>query len=341
MKPGLSLLVSWAYMARAPDRWCELFARTQHCVNYLFDSGAYSAKVSGHVIELPDYMRFCHYVADHVDNYGYIALDVVQDRDATMVNLQAMLDDGLTPMPVLVSTAPLADVPGLRSINRRLCVAGGATANRHIGWYVKRLNEVSEACGGDVAMHGLGFTKGTMPAMRTPVRTVDSSTWSVGSRYGRILLHHGASGRMGQDMIRDLIEKPWGSVSQTSRDLLTKSGVTVDALAHDRETTRGGMSWAALVSTNEYLRYCTRLRALGVEVFTACSSTHHIELLCRALQVGRPGGGVHWDSVRNAPWRKKVSVRSMAELSMLLIEASEHFRDRSEHANEGLRAHAV
>ncbi len=91
------ILASYAYLRETEtDRVRQLVADPR--IEFLLDSGAFTAFNVGKTIELQDYIAWVHAWKPHL--FGYMALDVLQDPVATDANQQTMMTAGLVPIPV-------------------------------------------------------------------------------------------------------------------------------------------------------------------------------------------------------------------------------------------------
>jgi len=175
-----------------------LFALAPY-VDFLVDSGAFTdyhaqmkasaERKSYSPISLDEYIAACRRYDGYV--WQYIALDVIHDPPATRDNLRRMVDAGLRPMPVFVYPESLDAVPELVSINPHISVAGGAASK--VGFAVQRYQRVFKASGGKAKIHALGFTR-VPQIFQLPLASVDSSTYSAGSRFGQIYFYRPSQG---------------------------------------------------------------------------------------------------------------------------------------------------
>ncbi len=219
----VNILISYAYLRSAPAIQEFIDCAYPYC-NILIDSGAFSnfwAKVksakgqkTGKPVTLDEYIS---YIKTNLDKkvWQYIALDVAKDAKASNRNLAAMVDAGLTPMPVYVEGNSADDVSGIMQINKRVCVAGGVSSNDH---YIRnRYKTVYEASDKTAKIHGLGF--GRFPDIFcVPIRSDDSSTFATGSRFGNVCRYSKVSGFVNGNW---KLLKPDADPKKRSRESLT------------------------------------------------------------------------------------------------------------------------
>lgn len=132
----LNILCSYAYL-RLNERYVEQLKQYhyQGKANFMLDSGAFTAFVSGKEIELEKYIEFCQ--TNHNYFEKYVMLDKVGDQTQTKKNYETMLSEGLNPM--FVCTMFDKDYDYIRyAVNNQphLCVAGGVTVKND--WTIKR-----------------------------------------------------------------------------------------------------------------------------------------------------------------------------------------------------------
>lgn len=179
----MNILVSYWSLRRADlDR---LFA-AHGPVEVFADSGAYSAMTVGAPIDLDDYarwvLRWRHLFA------AYSNLDVIGNPAATARN-QALLEDryGLTPLPVFHTGSPWGVLEGL--VARYPYVALGGMARKAyqaptlIPWLIRCFRLAGEGS----RFHGFGATDWQIISS-FPWRSVDSTTWQAGNRFGAQLI---------------------------------------------------------------------------------------------------------------------------------------------------------
>lgn len=185
----LLVLASYFYVRKDPA-WAELIKATHHHIDWLIDSGAFSdytyrlkAARSGKAyqgIELDQYIEWCQRYGSYT--WGYIALDVVNNRAATDDNLDRMLGAGLRPLPVLTTMHDPKAASTLAGINAHVCVAGGVSGRKE--WIKRRLADVAKHSR-TAKVHALGYVRWP-DILHDPLHSADSSSWMSGSMYGTI-----------------------------------------------------------------------------------------------------------------------------------------------------------
>jgi hypothetical protein len=172
------ILLSYAFVRKSKPALIEALF-TNPDVEILLDCGAFSALNAGEEIKLSDYIGFLDDWKDKL--FGYLALDVLGNPDATSANLATMLDHGLHPIPVHVRGDGEARMDELFQYSDWVALGGLRRPQR--GWckrsYVKQ--KMDWAKGRNV--HWLGYTKQQMIAAFKPY-SVDSASWASGQMYG-------------------------------------------------------------------------------------------------------------------------------------------------------------
>ncbi len=190
-----NILASHSYL-RDDATFRAVMLGTADLVNLLIDSGAFTVffarigaacqgkpPTKAHVT-IDDYIEACRaYYAPHA--WGYVALDVMRNRDATMANLDAMVAAGLRPMPVLLEGVPMADARTLVSYNPRVCVAGGFQSLRQNGYLLARYAGVM-AEAPDAKLHALGYQR-YPDLLSAHFASCDSVTYMNGQRFGTVM----------------------------------------------------------------------------------------------------------------------------------------------------------
>lgn len=288
-----ALLFSYFYLRRNP--WLnELCLRLTPYVDMLIDSGAFSnwqrsigKTKSGSVFTLHEYIEACkaHY---HGRVWQYIALDVVKNPPATERNLQAMLDAGLTPMPVFVYPQPYEAVSRLVDINPHICVAGGVEADDRFIW--QRYQKVYKA-DPRVRIHALGYVK--WPHMfQVPIYSCDSSTWTGGQRFGIVRHFEGHKGLRNYYPRLDAKH----AADPDVRSFILSHNIAPRQL-YDEANWRGGASIPNLLTTFGYIQAAQFAREHGRLLFLAAGNITQIIGHAAAVACSR-GARLDWPQAR-------------------------------------------
>lgn len=244
-------------------------------VNIFIDSGAFSNNKMKHglIKDTGDYVTLDEYIAackKHYDDFwNYIALDVVRDQEQTDINLKKMLDAGLRPVPVLTSTEHMEKVEEYVKINRRVCIAGAAFSDSPDFSPFARAEYAHHLTDGKVLPHLLGFT--VHPTIfKYPIATTDSSSMTIGSRFGSISYYNRREG----------FKSPhWKKVVEDKKLQfhLLSHGVTKREIGR-KETYGGAGGIPALFTVNAYIDFFEHCAESDVGVFFALPNSGWVSI---------------------------------------------------------------
>lgn len=148
-----------------------------------FDSGAFSLWRRGIKINIKDY---CEYLKIHeIDKY--IVLDKVGDHKDTMTNQKIMEDMGMKPIPVYHFNSPIENLYEICEAYPYVCLGG--TVGAHSSTRIKFFTQIFEHFPKH-KFHGLGLTDPKIIKL-FPFYSVDSSTWLIAEKRGRIFDENG------------------------------------------------------------------------------------------------------------------------------------------------------
>lgn len=213
------------------------------------DSGAYSAMTTGAEIDIHDYAQWLIRWKHRFTVYSN--LDVIGDPNATVRN-QTILEDqyGLTPLPVFHTGEPWEWLEGYATRYDYIALGGMARkeyqANVLMPWIVRCFRTVDGAAG----LHGFGATDWRVMSS-FPWRSVDSTTWQAGNRFGAQLIF--ARNRLFQTRSH--------LMRQYDQDLQRLGYSAAEAQSACRKGTKGGdnelaneIAQAAMTKAQEHLR---------------------------------------------------------------------------------------
>ncbi|MER7487928.1 hypothetical protein ABTY20_18875 [Streptomyces sp. NPDC126497] len=222
-------------------------------VEVFADSGAFSAATLGTTIRLADYAAWLK------DWQGLITtaatLDVIGDPDATHRNTLALEDMGLRVLPVFHTGSPWDRLEKLCARYPYVALGGMVPYARMYGevmrWLVRCFRIGAEH---GTVFHGFGQTNVTAMAS-LPFYSVDSSTWSLGARFGSLRLWDERSA-----CIRQLyVGRP--SEARKNARLLRAYGVDPDDIA------RPGFALKAGKTSEQFYREDRTLRGTPAVTF--------------------------------------------------------------------------
>lgn len=200
-------------------------------IDLFLDSGAFSAKTQGVVIDIDDYIAF---VKEHLAYLSvYANLDVIGDADATLQNQKKMEAEGLKPLPCFHYGEPVKYLQYY--LDRYEYVALGGMVSPANASLVPWLDHMfsSYICGSDgipkVKMHGFGLTSLRL-MKRYPWYSVDSTSWVVTGRMGLVYVPRFRSG--GWDYSQD----SWKVAVSTRSPSKKEAGQHIDTFSAREQT---------------------------------------------------------------------------------------------------------
>ena len=241
----------------------------------MVDSGAFTYYHNGHVQSLEDYMGWLKTLP--FEPWRYIQLDVIGNADATLTNLEKMLDAGMTPMPVFTRGAPLEHLERMFEVSDVVALAPVVGSN-DVKAYMKYLMEQVVPRGKKV--HWLGFTNHDFTCHYRPYST-DTSTWAAPARFGSMHVYVG-----GGEFNRFYRTKP-ASFNRRVQDRIGLSGVDYREFVHDGSWRRP-ISHNLRVTTSGWLCYMVDLRRhVGTELFMSTVASDDMRILVEQIRTGQ------------------------------------------------------
>jgi len=177
---GLRLLLSYHYFKNVDlDMMLSKFHHPQGQV--FADSGAFSAKTLGAEVQLDKYAawlkKWRHW-------WGAMAnLDVIGDPDGTARNQSELEVMGLPVLPVFHAGSDFAVLD--RLADRYDYIALGGMVGKQVKVLDRWIAKCHRTVGDRVRFHGFGMTSWPL-MLKFPWRSVDSSSWGQGHRYGTL-----------------------------------------------------------------------------------------------------------------------------------------------------------
>jgi hypothetical protein len=212
------LLVSYHYHRNSD--LAELVDTLGGDVDLFADSGAYSAATTGATIRLADYSAW-------LDDWRPLwtvraGLDVIGDHEATARNTEALRAAGADVMPVFhvgepwhVLEAMCAANPYVALGGMALHAVGGSKQTQLMRWLVRCFQIAAEH---GTRFHGFGLTSAKL-LVNLPFYSVDSSSYTLGQRWGLVYLWDAPALKMRSIFFRSLAEV------RPTADLFTRHGL--------------------------------------------------------------------------------------------------------------------
>ncbi|MFC8465980.1 hypothetical protein [Streptomyces sp. NPDC057250] len=184
---ALRILVSFHYH-RSTDL-ADLRDRLGGDVDLFADSGAYSAATTGATVNLADYSAW---LTDWAPLWTTMAgLDVIGDHEATAANTAALHQAGHDVLPVFHVGEPWPVLDALCKAHpyvalggMALHAVGGAKRRPLMAWLVRCFRIGAEH---GTRFHGFGMTSAGI-VVQLPFYSVDSSSYTLGQRWGLVYL---------------------------------------------------------------------------------------------------------------------------------------------------------
>jgi hypothetical protein len=264
-KYKLCLLVAYPYMT--PDM-IKLLKAKEDQLQFVLDSGAFTAWKAGSPILLDDYCRFIETMP--IKPWRYFALDVIGDPGATMKNYELMLARGFKPIPIFTRGENPSVLDDLYKTSDVVGVGGLVGTPQNKG-FVKGVMRVI----GSRRVHWLGFTKLSFLKAYRPYMA-DSSTWETGARFASIPLYLGEGSKI-VSLRKNLIHRQ-------IKDLYIQAAIRRCGI--DPESLLDNENWTGGLSSSRTLcgRSCRLLSEdvkthLGTNLFLAATTTMAVNLL--------------------------------------------------------------
>jgi hypothetical protein len=204
------------------------------------DSGAYSARSLGAEVTVDGYAAWLHRWG-HLFS-AYASLDRIGDARASWDNHRALLSLGLSPLPVFHGGEDFAWLARYLDDHPYIGLGGMVQQSRTMPWAVKAFRMARSA---GAVYHGFGQAKRFMLS-ELPWRSVDSSNWNIGPRWGMLFLWDDHRGRFVSLHVRDrhevyrhaaLLRAHGGDPAVISRPgFCTQSVQTKEAYLEDHRT---------------------------------------------------------------------------------------------------------
>lgn len=229
----LKLLLSYHYFKKTDLR--ELLTKYfgEKLPSIFIDSGGFSAATQGVDIDIDSY---CEWIKQYQSLiHVYANLDVIGDPEKTYDQQKMMEDKGLKPLPVFHTGEPVKWLERYIDEGYEYIALGGmvpyARDRKKLIQWMSMCFKVAEESGKKIGYHGFGMTNWDL--MRAyPWKSVDSSSWCSGFRYGSVYLFDEKKGRFFQVNLRDVKK------SYKYAEILRRYGFSPNDLALEGEFDR-------------------------------------------------------------------------------------------------------
>lgn len=188
----MNILISYWYFRKKNLRE-ELKSLELKDVHLFADSGAFSAySLGGHV----NREQYADWLYENLDLFDtYVNLDVKGDVQAGLDNFAYLESRGLKPLPVYHAGEPWSVLEDFIKDYPYIALGGIAGFRYSTSTCLRWLIKVFRAGQGKSTFHGFGMTSWKL-VLSLPWRSVDSSSWASGTRYGNCPVFDNATGLM-------------------------------------------------------------------------------------------------------------------------------------------------
>jgi len=174
--PKLNILMAYPYFSKLKDSEMDWFVKNKDSINFILDSGAFTAWNSGKPIKLDDYISFIKQLPFKPTHT--VQLDVIGDADKSYTNYLKMLEKGISCDPVFTRGSSLELLEKLYDTTDFVHIGGvasGKNNKKYVDWLMRRID--GRKC------HWLGMANIRYLKKWRPY-SVDSSTFSACARFG-------------------------------------------------------------------------------------------------------------------------------------------------------------
>jgi hypothetical protein len=268
--PKCNILV--AYPCVKPDLM-RFLQEHEGQINWLLDSGAFTAWKKKEVIQLDDYCKFVEGLP--ITPWRYFTLDVVGDPHKTRENYFAMRQRGFKPVPIFTRGEDIQQLEEYYSTHDVIGIGGlvGTKGNRSfVRWIME--NGVKSR-----KVHLLGFGQPDFLAFYKPY-SCDSSGWAGAVRYATLQLYRG-QGRWIRLGKKDFVNRPKAEVFE----IFESYGEDIREAGKASEWTNSGRGDRMLerLTCKAWARWAIDLERIhNVKFFLACACTWQIRQLLEA-----------------------------------------------------------
>lgn len=265
----INLLVAYPYVKKGVVS--SLLERKDE-VNFLLDSGAFTAWKANKPIELDDYCRFLETLP--ITPWRYFTLDKIGDPAGSMRNYETMLKRGFKPVPIFTRGEDPSVLNDYYKTSDVVGIGGLVGTEGNKGFVNGIMKHV-----GKRKVHWLGFTGIDYIKFYKPYMC-DSSSWSSGIRYGNLALYTG-NGKFKLVNKKTFLSNPSDEIKQ----LVKKHGIGALELGQASHWINGGgdralrnasfRAWAMF--QNDITKH------IGTHFFLACASESDIRTFYSAF----------------------------------------------------------
>jgi len=291
----INILVAYPYFSKTVHE--ELKKQSTDDYRLIVDSGAFSAYNSGHIIELDKYCEFLKTLEGL--NYNAVQLDVVFNPEATKNNYKEMKSRGFDVCPVFTRGDDFNYLDELTARGEYIFVGGVQGINPEAKYFAKQVLERTKG----KKIHYLAFVRPDFLNHYKPYST-DSSTWSGGSRFGKMYFYAGGGRISSMDRTHFKNELPIKFKNAVKKygvdDYIVKELAKNETWHCNRNNKRTieidgeiieGRKLLTLFSAIAYVYYMYEAeKKLGTKIYLACCTVDEVKCVFNAQRFLRNRG---------------------------------------------------
>lgn len=260
--PKLNILSAYPYFKKFKSKEIEYIGEND--INFVLDSGAFTAHQLGTPIDIKDYIDFVKnlpFKPTHV-----VQLDVIGDAEKSYQNYLRMLDAGIDCLPVFTRGGTIEQLERLYSHSDYVLIGGvafGKNNDKYVDYIMQHVKERK--------VHWLGFTSLKYISKWKPT-SVDSSSFLVCLRYGVMTELYQDCGKIKTITYKDFISNP--TKRKEVMNFINRYNIPItyeQALLKDNWIRRGNLIFN-VTTTSHVLRSTEIEERYGTHIYHAASN---------------------------------------------------------------------
>jgi len=263
----LNILIAYPYIN---ESILKKLVKYRKRLNFVLDSGAFTAWKSGNPIKLDDYCKFIESLP--FEPWRYFTLDKIGDPEGSFKNYEIMLQRGFKPIPIFTRGESISMIDEYYKTSDVLGL-GGLVGTKGNKGFVKGVMDVV----GKRKVHWLGFTNKDFVSYYKPYMC-DCSSWSYVSRYGNMFIYD-FKGGFHSIYRKDFNKRPPKHITNA----IIKIGFDPNEFALE-ESWRGEFNKSMTLTAKSYLlKSMDAHNIFKTNMFLACGAHNDIEIFIKLL----------------------------------------------------------
>lgn len=259
----LRILVAYPYMK---ENAIQSLQDIGGDLEFLLDSGAFTAWKAGKEINVDDYCNFIEKLP--ITPWRYFNLDKIGDPHGSMENYQTMIKRGFKPLPVFTRGESVDYIDEYYKTSDVLGIGGLVGTKGNKGFVKGVMKHI-----GNRKVHWLGFTSSDYVNHYKPYMC-DCSSWSYATRYGDLQLYIG-QGKIKSIHRKEFYKKPDDLILNT----ISSYGVDPKLLAKEESWRSPNNTVHKLVAQSWVRRSLQSFDKLDTRLFLAAASAQDVKIL--------------------------------------------------------------